>query len=126
MTPKALDHDKVDRPENVWAGDDGGLYLKGYWDWWKSYYQRAHALNVGPRLHAKFFKTVLGRQTTTVLFRHRNWVWACPEEGWILYVDRRGPAFHVHQGVDANHAWVAFGKFRDRVDAWFDANKSAP
>jgi len=114
---KVVDHDNVKRPENLWAL--GTLpYLADYYKWWREYYQKAHALGVGPRLHARFFQKILGPQTTTVVFVHRNWVWDQPDEKWTLYVDRRGPAFHVNKYLSAAECWEAFLRFRVKVDKY--------
>lgn len=118
-----MDHDAVDRPENIWSRAGDPRTQQSY-DWWiRVYYAESHRRKVGPRTHYRFFQDILGRQTTTVTFTHRNWVWARPDEGWVLYVDRRGPAFHVaRRGMHADEAWAAFERFRERVEAWFREN----
>ena len=115
-----MNHDAVTCPLTIWTGDPkSDLYLK----WWiVKYSGEACRRRVTPHLHARFFQRILGRQTTTITFVHRNRVWHNPDEGWTLYVDRRGPDFHVRTGMSAQEAWDAFVKFQDRVDAWFKAN----
>lgn len=117
----SIPHDGVDCPENIWANSE---QFHHYWDryskWWQSYYRRAHGEGLGTR-SVKAFKAILGDQDTTVVFRHRNWVWHNEEEGWTLYVNKRGPAFHVHRGMTSEEAWEAFMKFRAHVDEFFAA-----
>ena len=65
-------------------------------DWMRTVFYggaRKHGYKAGQS--AKYVKAVLGPQDTTIIFRHRNWVWCRPEEGWMLYVDKRGPALHT-------------------------------
>jgi hypothetical protein len=114
-----VDHESVVKPEVIWARDPhGGAYLDPFTEWWlRSYYREADRRRVPGHLHMRFFQHLLGPQTTTVTFVHRNRVWHEPEEGWTLYVDRRGPAFHVRLGMTSQDAWDAFKRFRDRVDA---------
>lgn len=115
-----IDHEAVERPENIWARDPRwSTYHRWFIEWWTgTYYVRTHALGVNPRKHMRHMQRVLGRQTTTVTFFHRNWVWDRPDEGWTLYVDRRGPALCVRQGMTGEEAWEAFRKFKARVERW--------
>lgn len=115
-----IDHEAVERPENIWAVYEGGAtYHRWFIEWWAcTYYRRAHDLGVRPGKHMRHFQRILGRQTTTVVFVCRNWVWDRPDEGWTLYVDRRGPAFGVRRGMTGAEAWEAFRKFKARVERW--------
>lgn len=68
----------------------------------------------------RFFRAALGRQLLCVQFRHRNWVWADLDAGWVLYVDKRGPALHITSTACASPAGAreAVRAFTDRVDAF--------
>lgn len=112
-------HEQVDRPENIWANSENfHEHWTRFHEWWQSYYRRAHEFEPGKR-SVDLFKLILGSQTTTVTFRHRNWVWVNIEEGWTLYVSKRGPAFHVNCTMTPQEAADAFAKFTARVDAFF-------
>lgn len=114
-----VDHERVDRPENIWAraGVEGDDYFDRYRAWWMRVYQaEVSKRRVLPHVQMRLFQRFFGPQTTTVTFTHRNRVWHQPDEGWTLYVDRRGPAFHVRRGMTAGEAWDAFEKFRLRFE----------
>lgn len=121
MSRTQVDHELLDRPENCWQTGD---YIERCYHWWThTYYPEAYKRGVVDTYpHNRLWQRILGPQDTTVVFRHRNWVWHRPEEGWTLYVDRRGPAFHVRFGMSAEEAWEAFTRFREQVDAWFAEN----
>lgn len=122
----SIRHDEWDRPENIWGNsEDFHRYWYLYVEWWRSYYQRAHDRGMGTKSVA-MFKAILGRQDTTVMFRHLCWVWSRPDEGWTLYVDKRGPAFHVPQGSTPEEASEAFRKFQQHVDEFFARNHITP
>ena len=115
-----LDHDQITRPENIWA--QGSKLEDPYRDfarWW---------LKLSVRLwedgrrkpNTVFFKKVFGRQDQVIMFRHRNWVWHRPEAGWTLYVDKRGPAFHVALGSTETEAWAAWEDFKVQVNAYLE------
>lgn len=116
----SIPHDNVDRIENI-------LQSHRNWEefhaWMLNLYRRMQEWDTKDRRDPvvtrtiRFFKHVLGRQDICVVFRHRNWVWHRPNEGWTLYVDRRGPVLHVRLGMTQDEAWEAFEKFRGHVEA---------
>lgn len=104
-----------DRPENIWSGNGNfGAYLAGFLAWWTDFHRLAWE-QTGGASSVEVFKEILGPQTATVVLRHRNWVWVRPEEGWALYVSKRGPAFHVRTSATPDEAWKAFEHFKNRV-----------
>ena len=112
-----FDHSSVDRPENIWSHDPAGFH--DYWDafheWWMNWYRKRWEAG-DKRPSYRYFQDLLGRQTSTVVLRHRCRFWHRPKEGWTLYVDKRGPAFHVRVGMTPQEAWDAFQKFKVHVD----------
>ena len=119
-----VNHETVTPPDNIWARDPhGDSYADRFREWWlRTYYREADRRGVPGHLHMRLFQRIFGKQATTITFVHRNRVWDDPEAGWTLYVDRRGPTFHVQNKMNSQDAWDAFVKFRDLVDAWFKAN----
>lgn len=112
-----IDHDSMIRPECEWSQERVLEWSK----WWHSYYQRAHARGLGTN-SAKAFKEILGRQTLTVTFRHRNWVWNNEDESWCLYVSKCGSTFHTplvigRHTLTPDETWEAWQRFTARVDA---------
>jgi hypothetical protein len=111
----SIDHNDWDRPENIWSADRScGTYYGGFTSWWVGFHRDVWRL-FGCNADVAFFKRLLGPQTTTATFSHRNWIWHRPDEDWLLYVSRRGPVLEVHRDLDADGAWRAFERFRDRV-----------
>jgi hypothetical protein len=112
-----FDHSSVDCPENIWANTpDFHHYWDPYSQWWTDWLHNRW-LAGDKRPSYKMFQDILGRQTLTVVLRYRCRVWDRPEEGWTLYVDKRGPRLHVRQGMTPREAWDAFQKFKAHVDA---------
>ena len=116
-----LNHDAVTSPENIWARDPhGDSYSDRYRTWWlHTYYGEANQRGLGSK---DLIRRIFGRQTMTVTFMYRNWVWHDPDAGWTLYVDLRGASFYVQNKMNAQDAWDAFVKFRDQVDTWLKEN----
>ena len=107
-----LEHELVDRMENILQRHPR---WREWYEWWMGFHrQRWEAGDKDSSV--KFFKACFGRQSTTVVFRHRNWVWHRPTEGWTLYVDKRGPALCCHRDCTPEEAWAAFERFRTSVD----------
>lgn len=114
--PNQINHEEWDRPTNIWREE-----IQPFIDWWSDvYYEEAYKRKIPPRQHKKFFQKILGKQTTVVQFRYRCWMWHRQEEGWALYVDKRGPAFHVRSGVSPDEAWQAFLSFKAEVEGWIN------
>lgn len=113
----------ITRPENIWSHARRDDLDDQFHRWWsKVFYRNCDLHRVKGHLHPRLFQRVLGRQDTTVIYRHRCYVWERPDEGWFLYVDRRGPQLCVRGDAGVEDAWNAFQAFRTRVDAWFAAN----
>jgi len=108
-----IDHESLTRIENVLRGE----HLVHTLTWWTDWHYRVWTSG-DHRPSYKIFQDVLGRQQTTVTFRHRNRVWQNLAEGWTLYVDKRGPALHVPNTATEEQAWAAFEAFRARLEAW--------
>jgi hypothetical protein len=107
-----IDHSKVDRPENIWGeSPDYPRYGNPFYKWWTDLY-RGRWERGDKRPSYEFFQSILGFQNTTVMFTYRCRVWHRPDEGWTLYVDKRGPHFHVRAGMTPEEAWEAFEKFK--------------
>ena len=112
MPKDPIDHNAQVRVANV-IHDRAVEYGAWYHRMYKAI-RKAHPYPV--ERYIRFFKDKLGRQDTCVVFRHRNWVWTDPEAGWTLYVDKRGPALHVHRDLTPDKAWEAICAFADRID----------
>ena len=123
-----IPHDQLTRIENkmsLWA-------RMAYVKWCLDFFERQYRwdVKVTGRKDAirtrsiRFFKAVLGRQDTTITFRYRNWVWHRPNEGWTLYVDRRGMALQVPLMATPEQAWEAFQKFRSHINTYFENRSS--
>jgi hypothetical protein len=111
----------VTRPENIWLREEKHKVLwMRHSRWWLELHQRLWE-DGKKRANTVFFKKVFGRQDTTAVFRHRNWVWHRPKEGWTLYVDKRGPAFHVPMAASAEEAWDAWGRFKTAIETYLEA-----
>jgi len=105
-----------DRPENIWSPDgNAGAYLGGFTSWWVNFHRKVWEQE-GVKTSVEIFKGLLGPQTATVDLQYRNWVWVRPENGWCLYVDKRGPAFHVRKDATPDEAWVSFERFKNRIE----------
>ena len=104
-----------DRPENIWSADrNSGTYIGGFLAWWSNFHRDVWE-QVGAVSGVALWKEILGPQTATVVLRNRNWVWVRPEEGWALYVSKRGPAFHVRHDATPDEAWKSFEHFKNRA-----------
>lgn len=105
-----IDHEAWTRIENVVTGER----LQRVFNWWFELHHRLW--KAGDRRPSyQIFQDLLGQQQTTVVFLHRNRVWTCPEEGWTLYVDKRGPALHVPCSATEEQAWAAFLAFSNHM-----------
>src|SRR5689334_8167746 len=91
-------------------------------------YDVARDRGFGPRNTMRFFQSILGQQTTTKVFLHRNWIWDHSADGWVLFVDRRGAALHIlttapGRQPSAKAAWEAFLSFRAAVESGISATE---
>lgn len=111
-----IDHDALVRPEVTWSNHRLFEFSK----WWVTVYR--DEVSRRGLTNTQLFRHILGRQAETIMFRHRNWVWQNVDEGWVLYVHKRGPQICVATGMTADESWATFEKFRDRVDTWFKDN----
>ena len=101
-----------DRPENIWTMRDT---LEMY-QWWNDFYKEVHTHMPSVLRSVDRVKQILGEHDRVVVLRHRCWVWERPRQRWCLYVDKRGPAFHVKRGCTPEQAREAFSKFKKIVE----------
>ena len=116
---KAIPHDKLQVLSNILM--ESTYHSDAYLNWWTGTHHAAFiwALGAtGKRQPASvlFYKEALGRQDTTIVFLYRCYVWHRPEEGWTLYVDKRGPKLHVTRGMSLTEAWEAFQRFAEHIN----------
>jgi len=129
---KPVPHETLTPISNILQRGDSVL-LGEYSDWARENSTRVFDWDVRTTGHRdratsraiRFYKTALGRQDICVVFRHRNWVWHRPDEGWTIYVDRRGPSLHVAQGATPEEAYDAFKRFSQHVDKFFELRPTA-
>lgn len=86
------------------------------YQWWNNYHKHDPTLTMCMTKRIAQIRSILGQQDRTVVLRHRCWVWERPRQHWALYVDKRGPAFHVKRGCTPDQAREAFSKFRKIVE----------
>jgi len=126
MSKKKNSHTEDDAaavpPVSMWINEgskESDNFFNEYSKWWMTFYKTIHDRKVKSK---DVIRAALGESNYTVTYSHRNDVWRMNEEGWVLFVDVRGPAFHVTKHMTCEEAFAAFQRFAKRIDMWLSAN----